>query len=193
MSIIGILVPRQIFSVSRDKAPVFTGTPKLLTSRENVSGVVVGKSLFGGQARVTHVFLIDHLRLGVLTELGDVYLVFAERPSRDLYTEKGVRGEYQTEKTSPTKPIFKENTLQIFRLPSPKGKLDFSGESAMLKMEVERKAFEMPPSKHAGVLVGRRLPGVERGGVATFVVQIDGVKAIAVTTSGATYFLRVVR
>jgi hypothetical protein len=178
-----------------DKLKLETGMSFSCNARSN-EGVAVGRHIFGSIGRIEKIFVVTLWRLIVLTELGDMYTVFVEGIQSESNAPTTQHASFSLDDVViPPKlfegTLFRRNSLQVFRLTGEVWKRLVVGRSGQFK--TDRPVVEISPDHHRGVSVGVQAPGVRVGGFVASVHQVSDESAIAVTESGALYFVLVVR
>jgi hypothetical protein len=172
-----------------------TGMSFSCEARSN-KGVALGRHIFGSVGRIEKIFVVTEWRLIVLTELGDLYTVFVEGANYESYSPTTLLVDFPLDNTDVNskvfeKALFRHNSLQMYRLTGEVWKGPVIGRSGQFKTNPP--VLQISPSKHMGVCVGVQIPGALTNGLVTSVCQVSDEQAIAVTESGAIYFILAVK
>lgn len=192
--IVGTLIPKDVLKQSNSKQILHTGMSFSCNAGDN--GVTIGGHIFGSVGRIQKIFPITNWRLIVVTELGDMYSVFVEGTERETYEPTTLHAEFPLDHTTVNSKdfestLFRNKALQVFRLTGNVWKFPIVGKTGQFKTEPPLR--HVPPSHHLGVSAGIQAPGAQIGGFITSVHQVSEKTAIAVTESGAIYFISVVK
>jgi hypothetical protein len=191
--IAGTLIPKEIFRRS-NKEKLSTGNSFSCASADN-DGVAIGKHIFGSVDRIQKIFAITKYRLIVITEFGVVYTVFVEGTAREsfeattLHSTESPRSQTSATPRTLSENLFFNNSLQVVRLTGEVWNSPTIGRSGEF--------ITVPPYKvtagcHNGVAEDYQAPGVKTNGFVSSAHQVSYESAIAVTGTGAIYFVVVV-
>jgi hypothetical protein len=191
--ITGTLIPKEVLHRS-NKQKLSTGNSFSCASADN-DGIAVGKHIFGSIDRIQKIFVITKgSRLIVMTEFGVMYTVFVDGVAREsfepttLHTESP-RSQNIVSPRTLSENLFYNNSLQVVRLTGEVWNSPDIGRSGKFKTV---SPYKVTAGCHNGVAVGYQAPGVKINGFVASVHQVTYESAIAVTQSGAIYFIVVV-